>query len=135
MNFADRMRQLGALIAAHAPSIAATETVVNEAGAVLAAAVPGAAPVVAAISAVEHVGNQAADLVQEVTTTVAAPVAPTPTTAPTPIAQDVASIAADSLAGAAQATPSQLHARVVALETAILDMLPLLGHLAGKFNL
>ncbi len=76
-----------------------------------------------------------ADLVVQTTTTTTVPAPPVATVAPTPIADDVASIAADSLAGSASATTSQLHARVLALENALVEIAPLLSQLAGKFNL
>lgn len=135
MNFADRMRQIGAAIANNLPSISAVEGVANEGMTVLAAAVPSTAAAVAAVQAVEHVGNQVADLVVQTTTTTTVPAPPVATVAPTPIADDVASIAADSLAGSASATTSQLHARVLALENALVEIAPLLSQLAGKFNL
>lgn len=135
MNFADRMRHLGALIGGNLPSIQTVEAVANEGMGVLAAVAPSTAPAIAAIQAVEHVGNQVADLVVQTTTTTTVPAAPVAQTAPTPIADDVASLAADSLAGAANATPAQLHARLLAIENAFVEVLPLLSQLAGKFNL
>ena len=135
MNFADRMRQIGAAIAGNIPTLTAVESVANEGMTILAAAVPGAAPVVAAVQAVEHVGNQVADLVVQTTTTTTVPAPPVSQTPPTPIADDSASLAADALAGAANATTSQLHARILALENALVEIAPLLSQLAGKFNL
>lgn len=135
MNFADRMRHLGGLIAANLGTVAAVENVVNEVGAVAAAIVPSAAPVLAAVQAAEHVGNQVANLVVETTTTTTVPAPPVSQVAPTPIADDVASLAADAIGQSSSATVESVHARLVAIEQAFMETLPLLSQLAGKFNL
>lgn len=135
MNFADRMRQIGAAIANNIPTLTAIEGVANEGMTVLAAAVPSTAAAVAAVQAVEHVGNQVADLVVQTTTTTSVPAPPVSQTPPTAIADDAASLAADTLAGAANATTGQLHARILALESALVEIAPLLSQLAAKFNL
>lgn len=135
MNFADRMRQLGAIIAGNLPTLSAVEGVANEGMQVLAAAVPSTAPAVAAVQAVEHVGNQVADLVVQTTTTATVPAPPVATTAPTAIADDVASLAADAIGQSSSATTESLHARLSAIESAFVEVLPLLSQLAGKFNL
>jgi hypothetical protein len=135
MNFADRMRQLGAAIAHSMPSIGAVETVANEGMTVLAAAVPSTAAAVAAVQALEHVGNQVADLVVQTTTTTTVPAPPVVQTAPTPIAEDAASLAASAIGASSSATVESVHARLLAIEQAFVEVLPLLSQLAGKFNL
>ena len=129
MSFADTLSGLINSIKSGAPHLQSIETALNDVASVVAVAVPAAAPGVDILKEAEGLINAAATGAQAAIAAPAATVASIGSEV-----GDAATIAASTVASAAQPTEA-LTARLMALESAFVQLAPIVGSIAKEMGL